>query len=68
MRRTLGWILGSVLVVGAVLIGWVYFAGGSGEPTTELTTPSLAVETSSSALGSTAPVEETVQSNMCRRL
>lgn len=64
MRRTLGWILGSLLLVGAVLIGWVYFAGGSGEPTTELTTPSLALETSSSALGSTAPIEETVQSNV----
>lgn len=39
VRRTLGWILGSLLLVGAVLIGWVCFAGGSGEPTTELITP-----------------------------
>jgi polyisoprenoid-binding protein YceI len=55
--------LGSALIVAAVFIGWIYFAGGSGEPSTELTTPPLAAETSTTASGSTAPVEETVQSN-----
>jgi polyisoprenoid-binding protein YceI len=44
MRRTIAWILGGVLVAGAALIGWLYFAGGSGEPSTELTTPTLAGE------------------------
>jgi len=45
------------------VIAWLYFAGGSGEPSTELTTPRLAAETSITASGSTAPIEETVQSN-----
>jgi polyisoprenoid-binding protein YceI len=44
MRRTIAWVLGGLLLAGAVLIGWLYFAGGSGEPSTELTTPTLAGE------------------------
>ncbi len=43
MKR-LGWILGGLLLVGAGFIAWLYFAGGSGEPSTELTTPTLAAE------------------------
>ncbi len=44
MRRVIGRILGGLLLVAAALIGWLYFAGGSGEPSTELTTPTLAGE------------------------
>ena len=44
MRRAVGWILGGLLLIGAGLIAWLYFAGGSGEPSTDLTTPTLAQE------------------------
>ena len=63
MKRVLAWVLGSALILAAAFIGWIYFAGGSGEPSTELTTPPLAEETSTTASGSTAPVEETAQTN-----
>ncbi len=70
MRRAIGWILGGLLLVGAGLIAWLYFAGGSGEPSTELTTPTLAQEsttppadapeTSAGAPTTTAPGEAVV--------
>ena len=44
MRRAIAWTLGGLLLAAALLIGWLYFAGGSGEPSTELTTPTLAGE------------------------
>ncbi len=43
MRRPIvGWVLGVVVVVAVVVVAYLYFAGGTGEPSTELTTPTLA--------------------------
>lgn len=48
-RSTLGWIVALVLAVGGSALVWVFFlAGGSGEPSTELTTPTIAATTTSS--------------------
>ena len=45
MRRSLfGWIIASALAVGGAAFAWLWFAGGSGEPSTELTTPTIASE------------------------
>lgn len=47
-RTTLGWIAAFVLAVGGSALVWVFFlAGGSGEPSTDLTTPTIATTTSS---------------------
>ncbi|HSO51108.1 MAG TPA: YceI family protein [Acidimicrobiia bacterium] len=45
MRRAILWVLASVLVIGGGAVAYLYLAGGSGEPSTELTTPSLATGT-----------------------
>lgn len=45
-RSVIGWIAAGVLAVGGAAFAWVFwFAGGSGEPSTELTTPDLLVTT-----------------------
>lgn len=45
-RSTVGWIFAGILaVVGASFAYLLWFGGGSGEPTTELTTPELAATT-----------------------
>ncbi len=41
-RKVIGWIVGSAFAVGVAAIAWLWFAGGSGEPSTELTTPTIA--------------------------
>lgn len=44
-RSVIGWIAAVVLAVGAAAFAYVFwFAGGSGEPSTELTTPELTGE------------------------
>ena len=48
-RSTLGWIFGGVLAVGMGAFAWLWFAGGSGEPSTELTTPTIAGESTTTA-------------------
>lgn len=46
MTRTgIVWAIAVVAAGVAGLAGWLYFAGGSGEPTTELTTPTIASTT-----------------------
>ena len=41
--KVIGWIAAFALVVGGSALAWLFwFAGGSGEPSTELTTPTLA--------------------------
>lgn len=60
MKRLVGWILASILLLGGGLVAWLYFAGGSGEPSTDLTTPPLADATSSTASGSTGQTEDSV--------
>ena len=37
-----GWMAAVVLVLGGGAYAWLWFAGGSGEPSTELTTPAIA--------------------------
>lgn len=44
-RSVVGWIVAVVLAVGGAALAWLYFAGGSGEPSTELTTPPVAEAT-----------------------
>ena len=47
-RSVFGWVAAVVLAFGGAAFAWVFwFAGGSGEPTTQLTTPELAATTTS---------------------
>ena len=49
--KVIGWIVAfAVAIVGSAL-AWVYFAGGSGEPSTELTTPTIVSAPSTEAVG-----------------
>lgn len=49
-RSTIGWIVAALLAIGGAAFAWLFFfAGGSGEPTTELTTPEFADTTTSTA-------------------
>jgi polyisoprenoid-binding protein YceI len=49
MRRSIIiWVLAAVVVAGGGAVAYLYFAGGSGAPSTELTTPSIASEPASS--------------------
>jgi polyisoprenoid-binding protein YceI len=42
-RSLLGWLVVSILAIGGAALAYVFwFAGGSGEPSTELTTPTIA--------------------------
>jgi polyisoprenoid-binding protein YceI len=41
-RSVLGWIAAVIIAVGGGAFAWLWFAGGSGEPSTELTTPTIA--------------------------
>lgn len=65
MKRSLvGWVAAIVLAIGGAAFAYVFwYAGGSGEPTTELTTPPLANTTQpTDTLGSsstTAPIDAT---------
>ncbi|HEY6628066.1 MAG TPA: YceI family protein [Acidimicrobiia bacterium] len=60
MKRILGWTLAAILVLGVGLVGWLYFAGGSGEPSTELTTPPIAEASTTTASESTDPTADPV--------
>jgi polyisoprenoid-binding protein YceI len=53
MKRILGWALAAILVLGVGFVGWLYFAGGSGEPSTDLTTPPIVEGSTTTASGST---------------
>lgn len=44
-RSTIGWVVAFILAFGGGALAWLWFAGGSGEPSTELTTPPIATET-----------------------
>lgn len=41
-RKVIGWIAAAAVAVGLSAVAFVYFAGGSGEPSTDLTTPAIA--------------------------
>ena len=46
MKGVIGWSAAAALAVALGGVGYVYFAGGSGEPSTEITTPAIPEETS----------------------
>lgn len=49
-RSVVGWAIAAVLAVGGAAFAYVFwFAGGSGEPSTELTTPELAATTTTTS-------------------
>lgn len=52
-RSTIIWILALALALGGGALGYLYFAGGSGEPSTELTTPTIAATPTTVASEST---------------
>lgn len=55
-RSTLGWLAAAVIVVAGGLFAYLFwFAGGSGEPSTELTTPELAATTTTRNAQSSEP-------------
>lgn len=56
-RSTIISILAVVLLLGGGALAYLYFAGGSGEPSTELTTPTIAASPTTVAGESTEPVE-----------
>jgi polyisoprenoid-binding protein YceI len=61
-KSVIGWILAAVLAVGGAAFAYLFwFAGGSGEPSTELTTPPLAdaTTTTSSPSDTTAAGSDT---------
>lgn len=50
MKRWFGWVVAAVFAVGLGAFAWLFFlAGGSGEPSTELTTPELAGTTTTTS-------------------
>ncbi len=40
-RSVIAWIVAFALTIGGAAFAWLWFAGGSGEPSTELTTPAI---------------------------
>ena len=44
-----GWLAAAVVLLGAGTYAWLWFAGGSGEPSTELTTPTIAATDTTTA-------------------
>lgn len=59
-RSIVGWVVAAVLAIAGAAFAYVfYFAGGSGEPSTELTTPDLASATTTSTIsnGTTSTTE-----------
>lgn len=54
-RSVIGWILAALLALGGAAFAYVFwFAGGSGEPTTNLTTPELSATTTTPTAQSTS--------------
>lgn len=53
-RSLLGWTFAFALALGGSAFAWVWFAGGSGEPSTELTTPTIAGSESATSTADTA--------------
>jgi polyisoprenoid-binding protein YceI len=50
-RSVVGWIVAFALAFAGSVLAWVWFAGGSGEPSTELTTPTIAGAATTKAAG-----------------
>lgn len=54
-----GWIAAVVVALGGGAYAWVWFAGGSGEPSTELTTPTIAAPDTTVAASETTEAAPT---------
>jgi polyisoprenoid-binding protein YceI len=63
-RKVVGWGVAIVLATGGAAFAWVWFAGGSGEPSTELTTPDIVVSGTTTTLVEvgTGDTDDTTQS------
>lgn len=59
-RSVLVWIVAAVLAIVGAAFAWFWFAGGSGEPSTELTTPPIAGVTTTSISESGSSSTESV--------
>ncbi len=57
-----GWIAAAIVVVVGGAYAWFWFAGGSGEPSTELTTPTIAG--TDTTLGTTASTRSTTETTV----
>jgi len=53
-RSVVAWIFAFVLAFVGAVLAWLWFAGGSGEPSTELTTPTIVESTGSQSFVITA--------------
>jgi polyisoprenoid-binding protein YceI len=51
MRKVIVWVFGAIAVAALVTMGYLYFAGGSGEPSTALTTPTIAADPTTTVEG-----------------
>jgi polyisoprenoid-binding protein YceI len=51
MRKVIVWVFGAIAVAALVTVGYLYFAGGSGEPSTALTTPTIAADPTTTVEG-----------------
>jgi polyisoprenoid-binding protein YceI len=56
-RSVIGWVVALLLAIGGSALAWVWFAGGSGEPSTELTTPAI-VDSATTTLGDNSEGDE----------
>lgn len=55
MRRSwIGWAAAALIAVGGAAMAWVWFAGGSGDPSTDLTTPPVATTTTTGSSDTTS--------------
>lgn len=59
-RSVLGWIIAAILAFGGAALAYVFFlAGGSGEPSTELTTPELAASSTTASVETSTTADST---------
>ncbi|MGB8360169.1 MAG: YceI family protein [Acidimicrobiia bacterium] len=65
MRRSvIGWIAAAVIAVGGAALAYVlFFAGGSGEPSTDLTTPDVITEATTTSMPSDSATTTSVASD-----
>ncbi|MFV1962689.1 MAG: YceI family protein [Acidimicrobiia bacterium] len=50
-RSIIGWIVAFVLAIAGSALAWVWYAGGSGEPSTALTTPTIVAVPTAETVG-----------------
>ncbi len=50
-RSVIGWIVAFILAIAGSALAWVWYAGGSGEPSTALTTPTIVAAPTAETVG-----------------